>query len=248
MPSAALLNTSGRSLAAAATSRRRHASSGTIQRPARMQPAAAFGADSAATNGSNGSNGAAPRRRLATLLLHSEGLVNDEFGASMPPIYQTATFTQPGATDMGEYDYSRSGNPTRTVLERQLAVLEVRGCCWGGGERLRWSGPVLRPAVVPARASELCWWAVYSRFCREEVLQGSSLHLAAPRRCGCCTELPAGKYRLHAERPPTLPAAPLPLPCQGAERAFAFSSGMSALAAVTRLLKAGDHVVAGEVH
>ena len=127
MPSAALLNTSGRSLAAAAaaTSRRRHASSGTIQRPARMQPAAASGA------ATNGSNGAAPRRRLATLLLHSEGLVNDEFGASMPPIYQTATFTQPGATDMGEYDYSRSGNPTRTVLERQLAVLEVRGCCWG---------------------------------------------------------------------------------------------------------------------
>jgi cystathionine beta-lyase len=33
---------------------------------------------------------------------------------------------------------------------------------------------------------------------------------------------------------------------QGADRAFAFASGMAALAAVTRLLKAGDHVVAGD--
>ncbi|KAL4457693.1 hypothetical protein ABPG75_012558 [Micractinium tetrahymenae] len=116
-------------------------------------------ASGAAGNGANGSDAAqqAPRRRsLATLLVHSEGLVNDEFAASMPPIYQTATFQQPGAIDMGEYDYSRSGNPTRTVLEKQLAILE------------------------------------------------------------------------------------------GAERAFAFSSGMAALAAVTRLLKAGDHVVAGD--
>lgn len=33
---------------------------------------------------------------------------------------------------------------------------------------------------------------------------------------------------------------------QGAERAFAFGSGMAALAAVVRLLKSGDHIVAGD--
>lgn len=48
----------------------------------------------------------------------------DQFGAISPPIYQTATFRQPTATEFGEYDYTRSGNPTRTLLEKQLAELE----------------------------------------------------------------------------------------------------------------------------
>lgn len=93
---------------------------------------------------------------LATRLVHSEGYVDDAFPSSMPPLYQTATFSQPGATEMGEYDYSRSGNPTRTVLESQFADLE------------------------------------------------------------------------------------------GACRSFAFSSGMSALAAVVRIVKSGEHIVAGD--
>jgi len=49
---------------------------------------------------------------------------DDQFGAISPPIYQTATFRQPTATEFGEYDYSRSGNPTRTQLEKKLAKLE----------------------------------------------------------------------------------------------------------------------------
>ena len=48
----------------------------------------------------------------------------DQFGSVSPPIYQTATFCQPTATEFGEYDYSRSGNPTRTQLEKKLAKLE----------------------------------------------------------------------------------------------------------------------------
>ena len=52
------------------------------------------------------------------------GRSKDIHGAFVPPIYQTATFEQPTATEFGEYDYTRSGNPTRTVLEQQLANLE----------------------------------------------------------------------------------------------------------------------------
>jgi cysteine-S-conjugate beta-lyase len=52
------------------------------------------------------------------------GRANDVHGAFVPPIYQTATFEQPSATEFGEYDYTRSGNPTRAVLEQQLADLE----------------------------------------------------------------------------------------------------------------------------
>ena len=60
--------------------------------------------------------------KVSTECVHLE---NDEkFGAIVPPIYQTATFRQPTATEFGEYDYSRSGNPTRTLVEKQLARLE----------------------------------------------------------------------------------------------------------------------------
>jgi cysteine-S-conjugate beta-lyase len=48
----------------------------------------------------------------------------DPYGAIVPPIYQTATFKQPTALEFGEYDYTRSGNPTRRLLEQQLANLE----------------------------------------------------------------------------------------------------------------------------
>jgi cysteine-S-conjugate beta-lyase len=52
------------------------------------------------------------------------GRGDDAHGAIVPPIYQTATFAQPSATEFGEYDYTRSGNPTRTLVEQQLADLE----------------------------------------------------------------------------------------------------------------------------
>ncbi len=40
------------------------------------------------------------------------------------PIYQTATFEQESPLEFGRFDYTRSGNPTRTVLESKLAELE----------------------------------------------------------------------------------------------------------------------------
>lgn len=64
------------------------------------------------------------RRRyaLATELVHTEG--KDQYGASSMPIYQSATFKQTSAAGgQQEYDYTRSGNPTRTHLERHLAKI-----------------------------------------------------------------------------------------------------------------------------
>lgn len=45
---------------------------------------------------------------------------NDQFKSSSMPLYQTATFKQDSLSNMGEYDYTRSGNPTRSHLERHL--------------------------------------------------------------------------------------------------------------------------------
>ncbi len=45
-------------------------------------------------------------------------------GAVVPPLHVASTFVQPGAGEWGEYDYSRSGNPTRKSFETTLSSLE----------------------------------------------------------------------------------------------------------------------------
>ena len=54
-----------------------------------------------------------------------KGKKTQQLKNSQPPRQQqTATFGQPTAVDMGPYDYTRSGNPTRAQLESQIAALE----------------------------------------------------------------------------------------------------------------------------
>jgi cystathionine beta-lyase/cystathionine gamma-synthase len=45
-------------------------------------------------------------------------------GALVPPIHVASTFAQPGAGEWGEFDYSRTANPTRKRFEQTLASLE----------------------------------------------------------------------------------------------------------------------------
>jgi cystathionine beta-lyase/cystathionine gamma-synthase len=45
-------------------------------------------------------------------------------GAIMTPIYQTSTFVQSAPAEHSGYEYSRSGNPTRTALENLIAAIE----------------------------------------------------------------------------------------------------------------------------
>ncbi|KAI9879144.1 MAG: cystathionine beta-lyase [Pleopsidium flavum] len=58
---------------------------------------------------------------LATEIVFTES--TDQYNASSTPIYQSATFKQTSGSGGGEYDYTRSGNPTRTYLERHLAKI-----------------------------------------------------------------------------------------------------------------------------
>ncbi|XP_047969963.1 cystathionine beta-lyase, chloroplastic-like isoform X1 [Salvia hispanica] len=59
----------------------------------------------------------------------------DPYEALSTPLYQTATFKQPSATEGGAYDYTRSGNPTRDALESLLAKLDKadRALCFTSG-------------------------------------------------------------------------------------------------------------------
>lgn len=59
-----------------------------------------------------------------TLAIHAGHEPDPAYGAVMPPIYQTSTFAFKGFDQPGEFDYTRSGNPTRKALEQCLAALE----------------------------------------------------------------------------------------------------------------------------
>lgn len=67
---------------------------------------------------------------------------DDPHRATSPPLYQTATFAQPGADGDGAYDYSRSGNPTREVLEHAVRDLE------GGAFALSYASGMAAVAAV----------------------------------------------------------------------------------------------------
>ncbi len=59
-----------------------------------------------------------------TLSIHAGQEPDPKTGAVMTPIYQTSTYRQKGVGHPTEYEYSRTGNPTRKALERCLAALE----------------------------------------------------------------------------------------------------------------------------
>lgn len=50
--------------------------------------------------------------------------VDPAYGSVMPPIYQTSTYSQSTPGGHKGFEYSRSGNPTRAVLEKSLASIE----------------------------------------------------------------------------------------------------------------------------
>ena len=61
--------------------------------------------------------------------------VDPAYGAVMPPIYQTTTYSQTTPGGHKGFEYSRSANPTRTALENALASIENGkfGLAFGSG-------------------------------------------------------------------------------------------------------------------
>ena len=73
--------------------------------------------------------------KFGTKVIHA-GLEPDKAtGAIMTPIYQTSTYVQPEIGVNKGYEYSRTLNPTRHALEKNLAELENAkfGACFGSG-------------------------------------------------------------------------------------------------------------------
>jgi len=62
--------------------------------------------------------------KFATRAIHAGQDADPSTGATITPIVQTSTYTQQGLGENKGYEYSRTGNPTRTALEECLASLE----------------------------------------------------------------------------------------------------------------------------
>ncbi len=62
--------------------------------------------------------------KFETQSIHAGQQPDPTTGAVMTPIYQTATYAQEAVGVHHGYEYSRTGNPTRTALEACLAALE----------------------------------------------------------------------------------------------------------------------------
>lgn len=73
--------------------------------------------------------------QFGTRLIHTGHEIDRETGALGVPIYQVSTFDQGSLDGPREYDYARSGNPTRKALEETIAALEggAKGYAFGSG-------------------------------------------------------------------------------------------------------------------
>lgn len=73
--------------------------------------------------------------KLNTKLIHAGVEPDPSTGAIMTPIYQTSTYVQAAPGDHKGYEYARTQNPTRTVLQNALAAIEngTYGLCFGSG-------------------------------------------------------------------------------------------------------------------
>jgi cystathionine beta-lyase len=62
--------------------------------------------------------------KFETKVLHAGIEPDPSTGAIMTPIFQTSTYVQAAPGDHKGFEYSRTHNPTRDVLQANLAALE----------------------------------------------------------------------------------------------------------------------------
>ena len=75
------------------------------------------------------------KMKFNTKTIHGGQIPEKGYGAVMPPIYQTSTYSQSSPGKHKGYEYSRTHNPTRHALENSLASIEngEYGLAFGSG-------------------------------------------------------------------------------------------------------------------
>lgn len=85
-----------------------------------------------------------------TRAIHAGWEPDPATGSVIPPIFATSTYKQDGVGGLrGGYEYSRSGNPTRTALEQTLAALEQGGRAFAFASGLAAEDTLLHATCVP---------------------------------------------------------------------------------------------------
>ncbi len=96
---------------------------------------------------------------FSTRAIHAGQDADPATGATVVPIYATSTYTQAAPGQHKGYEYSRSGNPTRTALETALASLEEgeRGLAFASGLAATTAvfGALLRPGDEVVASADL---------------------------------------------------------------------------------------------
>ena len=73
--------------------------------------------------------------KFSTRVIHAGQVPDPSTGAIMTPVYLTSTYVQKSPGTHQGFEYSRTGNPTRSALEQNLASLEMakHGLCFASG-------------------------------------------------------------------------------------------------------------------
>lgn len=91
-----------------------------------------------------------PARGFASLAVHAGQEPDAETGAVIPPVHFSTTYAQDGIGGLRHgYEYGRSGNPTRTALQTQLAALEGGAHAFSFASGLAAEDTLLRAALSP---------------------------------------------------------------------------------------------------
>lgn len=92
----------------------------------------------------------ASARGLASLAVHAGQDPDPATGAVIPPVHFSTTFAQDGIGGLrAGYEYGRSGNPTRTALQTQLAALEGGAHAFSFASGLAAEDVLLRAVLAP---------------------------------------------------------------------------------------------------
>jgi len=115
--------------------------------------------------------------RFKTLAIHAGQGPDPQTGAVMTPVYQTSTFAFEDADKSREFDYSRSGNPTRKALETCLAALEhgTRGFAFATGMAAEATLMALYDAGSHVIVSDECYGGTYRLLTNVSRRQGIAL-------------------------------------------------------------------------
>ncbi|MBD3757664.1 MULTISPECIES: cystathionine gamma-synthase [Microbacterium] len=89
-------------------------------------------------------------RGFASLAVHAGQAADAATGAVIPPVHFSTTYAQDGIGGLRQgYEYGRSGNPTRTALQEQLAAIEGGSHAFSFASGLAAEDTLLRAALSP---------------------------------------------------------------------------------------------------